>query len=175
MSTYQPVQVVSSTQETTPNLYPPHAAYHGLTNSAMSFDTKPGEDTQVSRTPSPTPSEAKELESGAVDWKALLTGKFWFRKEWLCTFSSSTFSKPCLGRWMDPGYYVALVVILVVSALVIIYHTQIVHWLTPFTKWLYGYVHVSYLSTMIFSNKPPGSSLVGWSQLASCSLFRSLP
>lgn len=87
MSTYQPVQVVSSTQETTPNLYPPHAAYHG-TNSAMLFDTKPGEDTQVSRTPSPTPSEAKELESGAVDWKALLTGKFWFRKEWLCTSSS---------------------------------------------------------------------------------------
>lgn len=36
------------------------------------------------RTPSPTPSEQKELNSGVVDWKAMGNWRFWFRKKWLC-------------------------------------------------------------------------------------------
>lgn len=35
------------------------------------------------------------------------------------------------------GYYVALVLILVITALVAIYHTQIVNELTPVTRWLH--------------------------------------
>ncbi|KAF8804024.1 hypothetical protein BYT27DRAFT_7108525 [Phlegmacium glaucopus] len=101
-----------------PNLYPPshEAVYHGLPNPS---ETAVGEDSRLPRTPSPTPSEAKELESGAVSWKSLSTRKFWFRRAWL---------------W----YYVALVIVLVVSVLLVIYHTQIVNWLTPATKWLHG-------------------------------------
>ncbi|KXN80895.1 Golgi apparatus membrane protein TVP38 [Leucoagaricus sp. SymC.cos] len=70
------------------------------------------------RTPSPTPSELKELNKGAIDWKAMSNWRFWIRKEW---------------AW----YYVALVIILVLTALMTLYHKQIVHWLTPVTKWLH--------------------------------------
>ncbi|KAG6907510.1 hypothetical protein DXG01_008654 [Tephrocybe rancida] len=35
------------------------------------------------------------------------------------------------------GYYVALVIILTLTALITIYHKQIVHWLTPVTLWLH--------------------------------------
>jgi len=35
------------------------------------------------------------------------------------------------------GYYVIVFVILVVVALTTIFHKQIVHWLTPFTKWVH--------------------------------------
>jgi len=38
------------------------------------------------------------------------------------------------------GYYVAAVVIIVVVTLVSIYHTQIVHWLTPTTQRIHEYV-----------------------------------
>ncbi|KAG6895245.1 hypothetical protein C0992_002401 [Termitomyces sp. T32_za158] len=72
----------------------------------------------LARTPSPTPSEARELKTGAFDWKRLSSWRFWVRREWL---------------W----YYVALVVILVLTALITIYHKQIVFWLTPATKWLH--------------------------------------
>ncbi|KAK7460533.1 hypothetical protein VKT23_009254 [Stygiomarasmius scandens] len=70
---------------------------------------------RMMRTPSPTPSEQKELSSGAIDWKTLMNWRFWLRREWL---------------W----YYVALVIILVITALVTLYHEQIVHWLTPVTQ-----------------------------------------
>ncbi|KAF9443820.1 hypothetical protein P691DRAFT_382491 [Macrolepiota fuliginosa MF-IS2] len=70
------------------------------------------------RTPSPTPSEQKELGSGAIDWKAMMKWRFWIRKEWI---------------W----YYIIIVIILVLTALMTLYHTQIVDWLTPVTKWLH--------------------------------------
>jgi uncharacterized membrane protein YdjX (TVP38/TMEM64 family) len=117
MTSYQSVQAVS-TQNMGPTLYPP-SHERGPSNATMSSETKVGEEFRPSRTPSPTPSEVKELQSSAVDWKRLSTRKFWFRREWL---------------W----YYVALVVILVLSTLLIIFHTQIVNWLTPATKWLHG-------------------------------------
>ncbi|KAJ3557928.1 hypothetical protein NP233_g11619 [Leucocoprinus birnbaumii] len=62
----------------------------------------------------------KELgKQGAIDWKAMYNWRFWIRREWL---------------W----YYVILVVILVLTALMTIFHKQIVDWLTPVTKWLHG-------------------------------------
>ena len=41
---------------------------------------------QVSRTPSPTPSEMRALKFrfDTVDWKTMASRKFWFRREWLC-------------------------------------------------------------------------------------------
>ncbi|KIY63711.1 hypothetical protein CYLTODRAFT_493693 [Cylindrobasidium torrendii FP15055 ss-10] len=75
-------------------------------------------DRNVSRTPSPTPSEQKELGSGAIDWKSMASWRFWLRREWL---------------W----YYVAFVLIMVITALVTLYHKQIVEWLTPVTEWMH--------------------------------------
>lgn len=71
------------------------------------------------RTPSPTPSEAKELKTGAIDWKSLTDWRFWIRKEWL---------------W----YYIILIIILVVTILITVFHTQIVHWLTPTAQKIYN-------------------------------------
>lgn len=39
---------------------------------------------QVSRTPSPTPSEAAELNQGFFDLKAMKSWRYWIRKEWTC-------------------------------------------------------------------------------------------
>ncbi|TEB08865.1 hypothetical protein FA13DRAFT_1587221, partial [Coprinellus micaceus] len=72
------------------------------------------------RTPSPTPSELKELQSGAINWEAMRKWRFWIRREWLCE------------------YYVILVLILVITVLVSVYHKQIVHWLTPAAEWLHN-------------------------------------
>lgn len=61
-------------------LYPNSAA-----QSTTTFDTKSPQDPRtLSRTPSPTPSEQKELDTGAVDWKTISKPKFWLRKEWIC-------------------------------------------------------------------------------------------
>ena len=38
----------------------------------------------INRTPSPTPSEAKELEKGVFDWDRMLKWRYWIRKEWTC-------------------------------------------------------------------------------------------
>ena len=38
----------------------------------------------LNRTPSPTPSEAKELSTGAIDFKSLMNWRFWIRRQWLC-------------------------------------------------------------------------------------------
>ncbi|KAJ3969958.1 hypothetical protein EV361DRAFT_918341 [Lentinula raphanica] len=81
----------------------------------LHIDPRPG----LNRTPSPTPSEAKELQTGAIDFKAMMNWRFWIRREWL---------------W----YYVALVVISIITVLITIFHDQIVDWLTPFTQWLHG-------------------------------------
>ncbi|TFK38388.1 hypothetical protein BDQ12DRAFT_110733 [Crucibulum laeve] len=112
--------------------YPPNASVVDLNtpvgrtfpvdayNNTNNVNLKNVEEARMTgRTPSPTPSELKEMKTGAVDWKGMMNWKFWFRREWL---------------W----YYVLLVVILVITALVSIYHTQIVTWLTPATQWLHG-------------------------------------
>ena len=85
--------------------YPPHS---GFDNSSSSFegrnsfqehDTTPLKPEfkdgavrvdmrQISRTPSPTPSEAAELQKkGIFDWKAMKNWRYWFRKEWFCAFA----------------------------------------------------------------------------------------
>lgn len=44
---------------------------------------------RISRTPSPTPSEAAELaRDSLLDWKTLLSWRFWIRREWLCASPS---------------------------------------------------------------------------------------
>ncbi|KAF8883030.1 hypothetical protein BD779DRAFT_1472716 [Infundibulicybe gibba] len=83
------------------------------------FHSKPADGVQeASRTPSPTPSEQKELTTGVFDWKTLSKWRFWIRREWL---------------WR----YVALILVLVITALVTIFHQQIVDALTPVTNWLH--------------------------------------
>ncbi len=50
-----------------------------------STTTKPTEDSRyLTRTPSPTPSELREMNTGAIDWKTVTSREFWFRKEWIC-------------------------------------------------------------------------------------------
>jgi len=74
--------------------YPP-SQYDPSTVTSSTFSaTKVGhEDERMARTPSPTPSELKELEKGAIDWKALATWRFWLRRDWLCeSFSIRTHS-----------------------------------------------------------------------------------
>ncbi|KAI0788380.1 hypothetical protein C8Q74DRAFT_1367107 [Fomes fomentarius] len=73
----------------------------------------------VTRTPSPTPSETKELaKSGVFDWGAMMKWRYWIRKEW---------------AW----YYVAFVVCLVGVVLFTVYHKTIVHWLRPAADWMH--------------------------------------
>lgn len=115
--------------------YPPsNESYTSTVNSAKAPDLS----RQISRTPSPTPSEAKELRTtGAFDWKSLRSPKFWIRREWLCAF-------PCLlgvsintQHYILLGYYVAVVIILILTALMTLYHKQIVHWLRPAADWMH--------------------------------------
>jgi hypothetical protein len=54
--------------------------------SPSTLETKHDEySRQLNRTPSPTPSELRELGSGAIDWKRVTSWRFWIRKEWACS------------------------------------------------------------------------------------------
>ncbi|KAM5544031.1 hypothetical protein V8D89_002217 [Ganoderma adspersum] len=72
----------------------------------------------INRTPSPTPSEAKELEKGVFDWDRMLKWRYWIRKEW---------------TW----YYVAFAISLTFIILFTVYHKQIVNWLMPAARWMH--------------------------------------
>ncbi|KAJ7115540.1 hypothetical protein C8R43DRAFT_1038743 [Mycena crocata] len=101
--------------------YPPNGAFNPSSVSTFNSTAKgqaPDDIRNISRTPSPTPSEAKALKEGLFTWKQVLNWRFWIRREWL-------------------SYYIILTVILVLTALVTIYHETIVDWLTPVTKWLH--------------------------------------
>lgn len=94
----------------------------------------------LSRTPSPTPSELKELKTGAIDWKALMNWRFWVRKEWICTLLllfTLFLSMLKLLVLALVGWYVAAVIVTAVTVLVTIFHKEIVGWLTPATRWLH--------------------------------------
>lgn len=91
-----------------------------------------------SRTPSPTPSEAKELETGAIDWARMRNWRFWIRKEWICTSSQWHIEVYNEIYRRFAGYYVIFGIVLIISVLVTIFHQSIVRWLTPFTNWLHG-------------------------------------
>lgn len=65
--------------------YPPNSTSYD-SNDPYALHTKPAEEARVlARTPSPTPSEARELKTGVFDWKTLGKWKFWIRREWLCS------------------------------------------------------------------------------------------
>ena len=66
--------------------YPPQQdGMYATLNSTTTLETKVADDPRLmNRTPSPTPSEARELKTGAIDWKQISSTKFWFRREWLC-------------------------------------------------------------------------------------------
>ncbi|RPD69744.1 hypothetical protein L226DRAFT_548049 [Lentinus tigrinus ALCF2SS1-7] len=118
--------------------YPPNSRYDG---SAASLDSDSSSDPErdkpsglpkqaigghvavdvraVNRTPSPTPSEAKELAKNSVfDWEAMLKWRYWIRRDWL---------------W----YYVIFIVCLVGVILFTVYHSQIVNWLKPAATWMH--------------------------------------
>ncbi|KAJ7736724.1 hypothetical protein DFH07DRAFT_842599 [Mycena maculata] len=100
--------------------YPPNGLFNPSSVSSFNSPSKgPHDIRNISRTPSPTPSETKALSGGLLNWKEMANWRFWIRREWL-------------------GYYIALTIILTLTALISIYHTQIVDWLTPVTKWLHG-------------------------------------
>ncbi|PBK98541.1 hypothetical protein ARMGADRAFT_580197 [Armillaria gallica] len=65
------------------------------------------------------PSEAKQLRTdGLLSGEDVGNWRFRIRREWL---------------W----YYVALGAIVILTALLLVFHTQIVDWLTPFSQWLH--------------------------------------
>lgn len=90
----------------------PHEDSRAPSTSGMKHDEY---SRQLSRTPSPTPSELRELETGS--WKRYISPKFWLRKEW---------------AW----YYLIFVVIITLVVLMGVFHIQIVLWLTPAATWL---------------------------------------
>ncbi|KAI5897902.1 uncharacterized protein SCHCODRAFT_02610563 [Schizophyllum commune H4-8] len=104
--------------------YPPSEHGGGSTSPESRNDTRV--DIPLARTPSPTPSEARELQVGVFDWKTISKWRFWIRREWL---------------W----HYVALVIIMVVFALITIYHDQIVDWLKPLAEYLRDEITVGWL------------------------------
>ncbi|PIL26646.1 hypothetical protein GSI_11271 [Ganoderma sinense ZZ0214-1] len=73
----------------------------------------------INRTPSPTPSEAKELQKGVFDWERMLSWRYWIRKEWI---------------W----YYLAFAISLAGIILFTVYHKQIVNWLMPAAHWMHA-------------------------------------
>ncbi len=78
---------LSDATDSTPHQYPP-PAFDTLSSAAASTVTITPKDAgrDLSRTPSPTPSEARELKTGAIDWKSLTKWRFWIRREWACEF-----------------------------------------------------------------------------------------
>ncbi|KAJ7119589.1 hypothetical protein C8R44DRAFT_878007 [Mycena epipterygia] len=99
--------------------YPPNGPFNPSSVSTFNSSAKRQDDIRnISRTPSPTPTEAKVLNEKLLNWKELSNWRFWIRREWLT-------------------YYIILIVILTATALISIYHTQIVDALTPVTKWLH--------------------------------------
>ncbi|KAG8984191.1 Tlg2-vesicle protein [Tulasnella sp. JGI-2019a] len=69
------------------------------------------------RTPSPTPSDIEELRKGAIDWSYLLNWKSWAKKEYIV-------------------WYIVGGILIIITVLLAIYHTTIVHWLEPGARYL---------------------------------------
>lgn len=73
--------------------YPPGASSISLDDdshaSPFKYNKKGGDAAvdmrAITRTPSPTPSEAEELtRTSLFDWKAMAHWRYWIRREWLC-------------------------------------------------------------------------------------------
>ncbi len=77
----------------------------------------------VSRTPSPTPSEAAELKKGFFDLKAMKNWRYWIRKEWTCAslsfrclyypLSAKSFRQPRVQAVVAFSYYALFLRVLV--------------------------------------------------------------
>lgn len=99
-------------------MYPPNgssgSAPYSFNDSSSTIHGKPeSAPNRISRTPSPTPSEAAELaRTGIFDWKSMASWRFWLRREWL---------------W----YYVIAVILTVITLFITVFHHQIVDKLTP--------------------------------------------
>ncbi|CAG7852625.1 Golgi apparatus membrane protein TVP38 [Serendipita indica DSM 11827] len=72
------------------------------------------------RSPSPTPSELEATKRGVIDWKKLFNWRTYAHKKYI-------------------PWALGLIVILVVVALMTLYHKQIVHWLTPAANWMHNF------------------------------------
>lgn len=83
--------------------------YDGDTvTSANPFTYKNGSEStgirrDIARTPSPTPSEQKELQTGAINWKTLRNWRFWIRKEWACASSACSLSMAFIANTCADG------------------------------------------------------------------------
>lgn len=70
--------------------YPPGASRISLDDDSHTSPFKKSGDVavdmrRITRTPSPTPSEAEELKKTSLfDWKAMASWRYWIRREWLC-------------------------------------------------------------------------------------------
>jgi len=111
--------------------YPPNSTTYDPTSP---YNVK--EQTRIGRTPSPTPSENKAMKSGVLDLEEHDELEVLFRRECYVSYQSFPTKYPSSECHIS-GYYVALVIILVLTGLMTIYHTQIVNWLTPATRWLH--------------------------------------
>lgn len=105
---YYPEPHRSNSHSNSSNTYPPYAQgkaqgwyddqtltstpTYKSTPSTLGYSKEDRDDYRVDlgraglRTPSPTPSELKEMKTGAIDWKLISTWRFWLRREWLCAF-----------------------------------------------------------------------------------------
>ena len=119
----------------TPDLYPPNPSLSPSNSSSTIHGKHDFVPDRISRTPSPTPSEAAELaRTGLFEWKAMASWRFWLRREWFCT------SRPFLSKSYPTnfrlGYYVIGTILTVITTLTTIYHHQIVETLTPAGHWM---------------------------------------
>lgn len=123
-----------------PYMYPPDGASapYSLNDSSTTIHGKyEFTANRVSRTPSPTPSEAAELaRDGVIDWKSMKSWRFWFRREWLCALE--IVSRSALRSfWANghsfpsSGYYVLAVLVTTITLFITVFHHQIVDKLTP--------------------------------------------
>ncbi|KAJ6588986.1 hypothetical protein B0H19DRAFT_1102359 [Mycena capillaripes] len=101
--------------------YPPNGPFNPSsvsTFNSVAKDRDRDDIRNISRTPSPTPSEAKALNEPLFSLKQLTNWRYFIRKEWTV-------------------YYIIGIVVGVLTALISIYHHQIVKYLTPVTKFLH--------------------------------------
>ncbi|KAF5344267.1 hypothetical protein D9758_012317 [Tetrapyrgos nigripes] len=121
---FDPPDVLTSPTATyNPNLrrrdsepYPNHRRT-GTTTDIELRDLTPNR-RSMARTPSPTPSEEIALTTGAIDWKAMKSWRFWIRWEW---------------RW----YYPLAAILGGLAAVISIKSEDIVRALTPANDWLH--------------------------------------
>lgn len=115
--------------------YPPNGPFNPSSVSSFNSTAKGQDDVRnISRTPSPTPSEAKALSDGFLTWKQISNWRFWIRREWLSA-TTSLYPRSIINALI--AYYIVLTVILTLTTLISVYHHQIVVWLTPVTQWMH--------------------------------------